>query len=337
MNWSASVISTLRGIGGTFDGRDVSPCVLLRVVVPDRMTNVSIDAVRTPEERFAGLVDFPYEPRFADVDGLRMAYVEAGSGDRGTFLLLHGEPTWGYLYRRMIPPLVDGGFRVVVPDLIGFGRSDKPTDRAAYTYDGHVGWLTSFVEALERPSAGFSVFVQDWGGLLGLRMIAEHPEWFDRVVVGNTALPTGEPMGDGFMMWRRASQDMEFMDCGRLLGNAVLSRELSEGEMDAYRAPFPDESYMAGARQFPLLVPIAPDDAGVSANRAAWQVWEQWTKPVLTLWTPGDIVLGHLQSTFVDRIPGAAGQPHATFEPGGHFLQDDRGEDVAAAILAWMP
>lgn len=295
------------------------------------------DVLRTPDDRFVGLADFDYEPRYDDVEGMRMAYVQEGTGERGTILLLHGEPTWGYLYRRMIPPLVDAGFAIVAPDLIGFGRSDKPVERSAYTYDHHVRWLTSFVRGLQRPEAGFSVFVQDWGGLLGLRMIAEHPDWFDRVVIANTALPTGEPMGEGFMTWRRASQRMDFLDCGRLLANAVQGRDLTQAEMDAYRAPFPDESFMAGAREFPMLVPLGPHDAGAAANRAAWQVWEQWARPVLTLWAPGDVVLGHLQPEFVDRIPGARGQPHATFEPAGHFIQDDRGEDVAAAMLDWMP
>ncbi|MGA7689194.1 MAG: haloalkane dehalogenase [Jiangellales bacterium] len=298
---------------------------------------MSLDVVCTPDERFVGLADFAYEPRYTDVEGMRMAYVDEGTGERGALLLLHGEPTWGYLYRRMIAPLVDAGFRVVAPDLIGFGRSDKPTDRAAYTYDSHVRWLTTFVQSLDRPADGFSAFVQDWGGLLGLRMMAEHPDWFDRVVIANTALPAGEPMGAGFMAWRHASQRMALMDCGRLLATAVQGRTLTDAEVDGYRAPFPDESFMAGARQFPLLVPLGPDDPGAAANRAAWDVWEQWTKPVLTLWAPADVVLGHLQSTFTQRIPGARGQPHATFEPGGHFVQDDRGEDIAAAVLDWMP
>jgi len=297
---------------------------------------MTVAIVRTPDDRFADIGDFPYEPRYAEVDGLRMAYVDEGSGDAGTFLLLHGEPTWGYLYRRMIPPLVEAGFRIVAPDLIGFGRSDKPIERDAYTYASHVGWLTEFVGGLDRPATGLHVFVQDWGGLLGLRVAAEHPDWFDRVVIGNTALPEGEPMGDGFMRWQQMSQEMESMDCGLLLQMSCQARELTDAEMDAYRAPFPDETYLAGARQFPLLVPTAPDDPAVLENQAAWTVWEQWSKPVLTLWTPGDFVLGHLQQGFIDRIPGAAGQPHQQFEPGGHFLQDDRGEDVVAAVLAWF-
>lgn len=298
---------------------------------------MTVDFVRTPEDRFADLADFPYSPKYVEIQGLRMAYIDEGSADAGTFLLLHGEPTWSYLYRRMIPPLLDAGYRIVAPDLIGFGRSDKPTERAAYTYAGHVAWLTEFVGGLDdRPATGVHLFVQDWGGLLGLRVAAEHPDWFDRVVIGNTALPAGEPMGDGFMMWQHVSQVMDPMDCGALLARGCAARGLTDAEIDAYRAPFPDESYLAGARQFPLLVPTAPDDPAVPDNLAAWSVWERWTAPVLTLWTPGDIVLGHLQQTFVDRIPGAVGQPHQTFEPGGHFLQDDRGEDVAAAVISWM-
>ena len=297
---------------------------------------MSVPFVRTPDGRFADLVDFPYQPKYVHVDGLRMAYIDEGAGEAGTMLLLHGEPTWSYLYRRMIPPLLAAGYSVVAPDLIGFGRSDKPIDRAAYTYEGHVAWLAAFVEGLNRPVGGLHLFVQDWGGLLGLRVAAEHPDWFDRVIIGNTALPGGEPMGDGFMMWQAASQAMDPMDCGALLGRACMARQLTDAEMEAYRAPFPDETYLAGARQFPMLVPTTPDDPAVPANRAAWEVWEHWTSPVLTLWAPGDIVLGHLQSSFVERIPGAQGQPHATFEPAGHFLQDDRGDDVAAAIIAWL-
>lgn len=295
---------------------------------------MTVPFVRTPEERFADLPDFPFAPRYVEVDGLRMAYVDEGSGTTGSILLLHGEPTWSYLYRRMIPILVDAGFRVVAPDLIGFGRSDKPTERSAYTYARHVEWLWSFVEQVDL--AGTAVFVQDWGGLLGLRMIAEHPDHFGRVVVANTALPEGGPMGDGFAMWQQVSQAMDPMDCGALLQRAVQARQLTDAEADAYRAPFPDETHLAGARQFPLLVPTTPDDPAVPANQAAWRVWETWTDPVLTLWCPGDIVLGHLQHEFVERIPGCAGQPHRTFEPGGHFIQDDHGEEVAAAVIAWL-
>ena len=299
-----------------------------------RTTSAGVAFVRTPEERFADLPDWPYQTRYVEVDGLRMAYVDEGPPDGTTILCLHGEPTWSYLYRRMLPGLVTAGHRVVAPDLIGFGRSDKPVERDAYTYAGHVAWLTAFVEALDLRD--IVLFCQDWGGLLGLRVAAEHAERFDRLVIANTIMPEGAPAGEGFLAWRRASQEMPFLDCGALLQRATLARTLSPGEVDAYRAPFPDEAYMAGARQFPMLVPAGPDDPAVPANRAAWAVLERWARPVLTLWAPDDVVLGSMQDVFVRRIPGAAGQPHQTFRPAGHFIQDDAGEQLADAVVAWL-
>jgi haloalkane dehalogenase len=297
-------------------------------------TSAGVEFVRTPEERFAELEGWGYETQYVEIDGLRMAWVDEGPSDAAPILLLHGEPTWGYLYRRMIPPLVAAGHRVVVPDLIGFGRSDKPIERSAYTYAGHVAWVRAFVEELGLE--GMTLFGQDWGGLIGLRLASEVSERFEQIVLGNTVLPTGDPMSEGFLNWQRASQGMEFMDAGRMLQGTTAARELSEGEMEAYRAPFPDASYQAGAAEFPMLVATGPDDPSVPANRAAWEVLEQWRKPVLTLWCPDDPVLGSYQSMFVDRIPGAAGQPHRTFSPGGHFIQDDRGEEVAAAMVEWL-
>ncbi len=297
-------------------------------------TAADIAFVRTPDDRFADLVDFAYVPKYVDIDGLRMAYVDEGPADGPVTLLLHGEPTWSYLYRRMIPGLVAAGRRVIAPDLIGFGRSDKPIERAVYTYAGHVAWLRQFADALDLND--IMLFCQDWGGLLGLRLAAENTSRFDRLVIANTALPDGSPMTDGFMMWQHVSQAMPFMDCGAILKRAVQARELTEAEMEAYRAPFPDERFMAGARQFPLLVPTSPDDPAVPANRAAWEVLRAWTKPVLTLWAPGDIVLGGYQPLFTDAIPGAAAQPHQTFSPAGHFIQDDCGPELVAAILSWI-
>jgi haloalkane dehalogenase len=301
----------------------------------DLFTTASgFEFMRTPEARFSDVVDFPYEPAYIEIDGLRMAYVDVGPADGHPLLLLHGEPTWGFLYRRMIPLLVEAGYRCVAPDLIGFGRSDKPIDRAAYTYAAHVAWMKQFLAAIDLPPA--TLFAQDWGGLIGLRVAAENPERFDRVAIGNTGLPVGESLGDGFDFWLNMSQTMEFMDAGALLQQSTQARELTDTEMDGYRAPFPDESFMAGAREFPCLVPITPEHGGVAANLAAWKVLDGWDKPFLTLWCPGDFVLGGLGQEFIDRVPGAAGQPHQQFEPGGHFLQDDRGEDVAAALIAWL-
>ncbi len=293
-----------------------------------------LEALRTPEDRFENLSDFPYEPRYLEVDGLRVAVVDEGPEDGSVVLLLHGEPTWSYLYRRMIPPLVEAGFRCIAPDLIGFGRSDKPVDRASYTYGQHIDWMNKVVSAIGVESV--TLFGQDWGGLIGLRLVAANPDRFERVAIGNTGLPIGESLGPGFDAWLAASQNMKFMDCGALLQRATAARELTDAEMDAYRAPFPDESYMAGAREFPPLVPITPEHAEVAENLEAWKVLEQWTKPFLTLWGADDPVLGHLGAEFIERVPGAAGQPHQEFSPGGHFIQDDRGEDIAAALIAWM-
>lgn len=297
-------------------------------------TPSGIGFLRTPDDRFDDVTDFPYEPNHVDIDGLRMAYIDEGPADGPVVLLLHGEPTWSFLYRRMIPPLVAAGYRCVAPDLIGFGRSDKPTERSAYTYSGHVAWMKAFLDTIQIPNA--TLFAQDWGGLIGLRVAAEDPHRFDRIAIGNTGLPVGESIGAGFDGWLHASQTMEVMDCGAMLQRATMARELTAAEMDGYRAPFPDESYMAGAREFPALVPITSEHGSVAENKAAWDALEQWEKPFLTLWCPGDIVLGRLGQEFIDRVPGAEGQPHQLLEPGGHFVQDDRGEDVAAALIAWL-
>jgi haloalkane dehalogenase len=293
-----------------------------------------IDFVRTPDDRFAALSDFAHTANYVEVDGLRVGYVDAGPADGAVVLLLHGEPTWSYLYRRMIPPLVEAGFRCVAPDLIGFGRSDKPVDRSVYTYARHVSWMKGFLDAVELPVS--TLFAQDWGGLIGLRVAAEQPDRFQRIAIGNTGLPVGQSLGPGFNAWLHASQNMEFMDVGRMLQRATQARELTDEEMDAYRAPFPDETFMAGARVFPRLVPITPEHGGVAENLAAWEVYDRWDKPFLTLWCPDDPVLGGLHKEFIERVPGAAGQPHQELFPGGHFVQDDRGEDIAAALIEWM-
>lgn len=297
-------------------------------------TSGGIEFVRTPDDRFDQLHGFPFSPSFVDVDGLRMAYIDEGPGDGPAVLLLHGEPSWSYLYRRMIPPLVAAGYRCIAPDLIGFGRSDKPTAVDAYSYNGHVAWLHSFLDAIDLPM-GSRLFAQDWGGLLGLRLVVERPAQFDLVAIGNTALPTGNSLGPGFDFWLDFSQSGGINDVGALFGQAIQARELSDAEMAGYDAPFPEPVFMAGALAFPTLVPITPEHGGVAENVAAWDVLERWDKPFLTLWCPGDQVLGDLAQEFIDRIPGAAGQPHETFEPGGHFIQDDHGVEVATALLDW--
>jgi haloalkane dehalogenase len=298
-------------------------------------TSSGLQFIRTPDDRFADLADFAYPPNYVTVDGLRMAYLDVGPTSGPTILLLHGEPAWSYLYRRMIPPLVAAGFRCIAPDLIGFGRSDKPTDVAAYSYNGHVSWLHEFLDVIKLgPSV---LFAQDWGGLLGLRLVAERPDQFTHVAIGNTALPTGESAGPGFDAWLAYSQSPAFRDIGALFDRAMQARQLSDGEIAGYNAPFPDERFLAGAIAFPALVPITPEHDAVAECRSAWEQLEQFDRPFLTLWCPGDPVLGHLANGFISRIPGATDQPHQTFQPGGHFIQDDRGEDIAAALIAWLP
>jgi haloalkane dehalogenase len=303
-------------------------------------TGAGIEFLRTPEERFAGLPDFPWEPKYVTVDGLRMAYLDEGpaDGERETILLLHGEPTWSYLYRRMIPTLVEAGHRVIAPDLIGFGRSDKPTDRNVYSYNGHVAWMHAFLDQIVEAEGidSFASFLQDWGGLIGLRMAAEHPERFSHLVVANTALPHGENLGPGFDFWLELSQTVDPFDAGGLVDQTISTRELTEAEKDAYRAPFPDESYMAGAREFPCLVAITAEHAGVAENRAARKVLASWNKPVLSLWGMSDFVLGPLRDDLLELIPGTVGQPHQVFDEANHFIQDDIGAPLAAAVVDWL-
>jgi haloalkane dehalogenase len=303
-------------------------------------TETGIDFLRTPDDRFTDLPDFPWEPKYVIVDGLRMAYLDEGpaDGQKETILLLHGEPTWSYLYRRMIPTLLAAGHRIIAPDLIGFGRSDKPTDRGAYSYNGHVAWMQEFLDRItEAEGLGpLAAFVQDWGGLIGLRIAAETPDRFSHLVVANTGLPHGESFGPGFDFWLDLSQTTDPFDSGALVDGAIGTRDLTEAEKDAYRAPFPDETYLAGAREFPCLVAITPEHPGVAENKTARASLAEWTKPVLSLWGMADFVLGPLRDDLLDLIPGTNGQPHQMFDDASHFIQDDVGAPLADAVVAWL-
>jgi haloalkane dehalogenase len=287
---------------------------------------------RTPEERFAGLPDFPYEPRYVEVDGgLRVAVVEDGPAEGETVLLLHGEPSWSFLYRRMIPILVDAGLRVVAPDLVGFGRSDKPAAPSDYSYARHVEWMRAAVLD-ELGLTGITLVGQDWGGLIGLRLVAEHPDRFARVVVANTGLPTGDaPMSDAFLAWQRFAQSSPRFEVGRIVSNGTASA-LPPDVVAAYDAPFPDDSYKAGARAFPGLVPTGPDDPASVANRAAWEALGRWRRPFLTAFSDQDPITGGGDRIFRKLVPGAEGMPHTTLRGGGHFLQEDVGPDLARVV-----
>ena len=298
-----------------------------------------MEVLRTPDSRFENLPGFPFAPRYRDVDSgdggvLRVHYVDEGPADGETVLCLHGEPSWSYLYRKMIPILAAAGFRAVAPDLVGFGRSDKPAAREDYTYQAHVDWMTAFLTGLDLT--GVTLVAQDWGGLIGLRLLAENPERFARAVVANTGLPTGDQdLGEAFRAWRKFSQEIPEFPVGGILQRATVT-DLAADIVAAYDAPFPDESYKAGARQFPMLVPASPDDPAAAANRAAWQGLQTWDKPFLTAFSDSDPITGGGETVFQKLVPGAAGQPHTTITGGGHFLQEDKGEDLARAVVDFM-
>jgi len=293
-----------------------------------------MEYLRTPDECFQNLPDFPFAPHYLELNGLRLHYLDEGPPAAAPILLLHGEPSWCFLYRKMIPGLVAAGHRVIAPDLIGFGRSDKLVERAAYTYQLHVDFITAFVEALDLH--GITLFAQDWGGLIGLRVAAENEARFARLVVANTGLPTGDqPMTEGFMRWREYSQTVEHFHVGGILKGACVT-ELTPEVIAAYNAPFPDDRYKAGARQFPVLVPISPDDPAAAANRRAWTVLRRWQKPLLTAFSDSDPVTRGGERVFQKLVPGAQGQPHTTITGAGHFLQEDKGEELAQVLLDFI-
>ena len=309
-----------------------------------------MEILRTPDERFAELPDFGFEPRYAHVplpDGetgsgpdspegtLRVAYLDEGPSDAAPVLLMHGEPSWSFLYRTMIPVLVDRGHRVIAPDLVGFGRSDKPAELTDYTYARHVAWMDDLlIGQLDLRHATF--FGQDWGGLTGLRVVAANPERFDRIVVGNTGLPDGTGrITEAFLNWQRFSKETEDFPVGFII-NGGCATDLAADVIAAYDAPFPDPSFKAGARIFPTLVPTTPDDPGGIANAEAWKVFEQWNKPVLCAFSDEDMITKGGAKPFMERIPGAQGQPHVTIEGGGHFLQEDRGPQLAGVIADFI-
>jgi haloalkane dehalogenase len=292
-----------------------------------------MDYLRTPDERFASLAGYPFDPRYTQVNDLRIHYVDEGPADGPIVLMLHGEPSWSYLYRKMIPPIAAAGLRAIAPDLIGFGRSDKPVRREDYTYQRHVDWMRGFLERLDLR--GITLICQDWGGLIGLRLVAEHGHRFARVVAANTALPTGEvTLGPAFFAWRKYSQETPNFHVGGIVRGGCVT-ELSPEVVAAYDAPFPDDRYKAGARQFPTLVPATADDPAGPANKKAWESLARWTKPFLTAFSDSDPVTQGADQTFL-AIPGSKGQPHTTIKGAGHFLQEDKGEELARVAIDFI-
>lgn len=296
--------------------------------------------LRTPDDRFVDLPDFAFAPRYVEVlDGeggmLRVHYIEEGPSDVPPVLLLHGEPTWCFLYRKMIPTVVQAGHRAVAPDLVGFGRSDKPASRNDYSYARHMDWMrAALFDGLDLRD--ITLVCQDWGALIGLRLAAEHPDRFTRIVVANGGLPTGDQkLSDAFFRWQSFARDAKEFDVGRVVANGCTS-PLDAGVLAGHDAPFPDDSYKEGARVFPSLVPTSPDDPAAAANRAAWEVLSRWEKPLLTAFSDADPITHGGERVFQQRVPGAQGQPHTTIKGAGHFLQEDRGEELAQVVVDFI-
>jgi haloalkane dehalogenase len=297
--------------------------------------------LRTPEDRFTDLPDFDFAPHYAELvdptsaGPLRMAFLDEGPRDGPVVVLLHGEPSWSFLYRFMIPGLVEAGQRVVAPDLIGFGRSDKPAERHDYTFARHVEWVRELLfDDLDLHDV--TLFGQDWGSLVGLRLVGEHPERFARAAIGNGGLPTGEErLNDALTSWQEFSQSAPTLPIGDIISHGCTNR-LSVEVVAAYDAPFPDETYKEGARQFPALIPTTPSDPAHDACVAAWKTLARFTKPFLCCFSDGDQITRGADKKFLEVVPGAKGQDHVTVEGAGHFLQEEKGPQLAAVLNAFI-
>ena len=290
--------------------------------------------LRTPDQRFQNLSDYEFEPHYLDIDEMRMHYVDEGPADAPPVLLMHGEPSWSYLYRHMIPPIASAGLRAIAPDLIGFGKSDKPAAQSNYSYEMHVAWMLQFLEELNLRN--ITLVCQDWGSLIGLRLAAENEGRFDRIVLANGGLPTGDQvMPRVFRIWRAFARFSPWFPIGRIVQSGTVST-LRPDVIAAYDAPFPNSTYKAGARAFPKLVPTTPDDPAASANRAAWEVFSKWQKPFLTAFSNRDPITRGADQAFLELVPGAKDQPHTTIRNAGHFLQEDKGPELAKVVIDFV-
>ena len=293
-----------------------------------------MQTLRTPESRFDDLPGYRFSANYAEIDGMQMHYVDEGPQDGAVVLLLHGEPSWSYLYRHMIPPLAKAGLRVIAPDLIGFGKSDKPTKKSDYSYAGHVAWMKQFIESLDLT--GITLFCQNWGSLIGLRVAAENEQRFARIALGNGGMPTGDQeMAKAFLIWRAFALYSPWFPIGKIIQKGTVS-ELSDEVVAAYDAPFPSSRYKAGARAFPTLVPTRPDDPASDANRAAWQVFKQWQKPFLTMFSNRDPITRGDELPWQETVPGAKNREHVKIKNAGHFLQEDKGRELAEVLIGFV-
>jgi len=291
-------------------------------------------ALRTPDSRFRKLPNYNFGANYVDIGGLRMHYVDEGPRDADPVLMLHGEPSWSYLYRHMIRPIANAGFRAIAPDLIGFGKSDKPRRSSDYSYLVHVTWMRQFLEKLDLRE--ITLVCQDWGSLIGLRLAAENEQRFAMIVLANGGLPTGDQqMPKVFRLWRAFARFSPWFPIGRIVQSGTIA-ELPPEVVAAYDAPFPSRAYKAGARAFPMLVPTTPNDPASAANRAAWKVFASWQKPFLTAFSNRDPITRGGDRLFQKKVPGALRQPHTTIMNAGHFLQEDQGPELAQVVIDFV-
>ena len=290
--------------------------------------------LRTPDNRFLNLLDYPFKPNYIQLGDIRIHYVDEGESSEEVVLLIHGEPTWSYLYRKMVPIVSESGYRVIVPDLVGFGKSDKPINQEDYTYEKHVGWISSFIESLDLKN--INLFCQDWGGLIGLRIVSEQGYRFNRIIASNTSLPTGDfKVPKAFFNWQKFSQDTPVFNASKIVKSSCVNK-ISNEVQKAYDAPFPDETYKAGARRFPMLVPTSPNDPSSQPNREAWEKLKNWHKPFLTAFSDSDPITKGGDILFQKLIPGCKGISHKTIVGAGHFLQEDKGPELAQLIVDFI-
>ena len=356
----APAVNSARSIGEIKPLPPLPDCVKIDPTVPVLKTAAGIEFVRTPDERFVNLNDFPYEAHYFEVDGLRLAYEDEGPRDAPVVLMLHGQPDWSYLYRKMIPPITSAGYRIIALDLMGFGRSDKPIDPSIHTYEQHITWVKALIKGLRLKD--ITLFAQDWGGLIGLRIVGDEPELFARVISANTSLPLFEKGQNPYNLPANVGIDCKATNLALAVGPAMLLGQqvpmfnawikytltsptfmpsevmkqqikgLSETEAAAYDAPFPSFIYKAAPRTFPSMIAAVTDN-----NTAAWETLGHFKKPFLTLAGERDNLLGKkdVQDRLIAHIPGAAGQPHARFD-AGHFIQDDLGPEMAAIVIKFI-
>ena len=290
--------------------------------------------LRTPDNRFSNLLDYPFKPNYIQLGDIRIHYVDEGESSEEVVLLIHGEPTWSYLYRKMVPIVSESGYRVIVPDLVGFGKSDKPINQEDYTYEKHVGWISSFIESLDLKN--INLFCQDWGGLIGLRIVSEQGYRFNRIIASNTSLPTGDfKVPKAFFNWQKFSQDTPVFNASKIVKSSCVNK-ISNEVQKAYDAPFPDETYKAGARRVPMLVPTSPNDPSSQPNREAWEKLKNWHKPFLTAFSDSDPITKGGDILFQKLIPGCKGISHKTIVGAGHFLQEDKGPELAQLIVDFI-